>query len=58
MWVHKPGRHNKVIDVLSMKEVASYVGLLSLVVEVSHPNFHSVIYVILPSFFFVYIMSP
>ena len=32
MWVHKPGRHNQVADALSRKEVASYVGSLSLVV--------------------------
>ena len=32
VWVHKPGRHNQVAYALSRKEVASYVGSLSLVV--------------------------
>ena len=32
VWVHKPGRHNQVADVLSRKEVARYLGLLSRVV--------------------------
>ena len=32
VWVHKPSRHNQVADTLSKKEVASYVGSLSLVV--------------------------
>ena len=29
VWVHKPSRHNQVVDALSRKEVASYVSLLS-----------------------------
>ena len=32
VWVHNPSRHNQVVDVLSRKEVASYVSLLSRVV--------------------------
>ena len=32
VWVHKPSRHNQVVDALSRKEVASYVSLLSRVV--------------------------
>ena len=32
VWVHKPSQHNQVADALSRKEVASYVGSLSLVV--------------------------
>ena len=32
VWVHKLGRHNQVENALSRKEVASYVGSLSLVV--------------------------
>ena len=31
MWVRKPSRHNQVADALSRKEVAGYVGSLSLV---------------------------
>ena len=32
VWVHKSGQHNQVANALSKKEVASYVGSLSLVV--------------------------
>ena len=32
VWVHKPGRHNQVVDALSRKEVAGYVGSLSSIV--------------------------
>ena len=32
MWVHKPSRHNQVVDALSRKEVVGYMGSLSRVV--------------------------